>query len=86
MRWDLESNVPDRKGGASMPAKATRAPLWVNRHPTKMGEMGLFSGLAYCADCGAKLYHHRSITLAKEQEELKQSAKELQTVVRAIEN
>ena len=38
------------------------------RRPTKMGEMGLFSGLAYCADCGAKLYHHRSITLTKEQE------------------
>ena len=38
------------------------------RRPTKMGEMGLFSGLAYCADCGAKLYHHRSITLTKELE------------------
>lgn len=38
------------------------------RRPTKMGEMGLFSGLAYCADCGAKLYHRRSITLTKEQE------------------
>ena len=38
------------------------------RRPTKMGEMGLFSGLAYCADCDAKLYHHRSITLTKEQE------------------
>ena len=38
------------------------------RRPTKMGEMGLFSGLAYCADCSAKLYHHRSITLTKEQE------------------
>ena len=25
-----------------------------------MGEMGLFSGLAYCADCGAKLYDCRS--------------------------
>ena len=27
------------------------------RRPTKMWEMGMFSGLAYCADCGAKLYH-----------------------------
>ena len=38
------------------------------RRPTKMGEIGLFFGLAYCADCGVKLYHHRSITLTKEQE------------------
>lgn len=38
------------------------------RRPTKMGEMGLFSGLVYCADCGAKLYHHRTITFTKEQE------------------
>ena len=40
------------------------------RRPTKMGEMGLFSGLAYCADCDAKLYHHRSITLTKRAGEL----------------
>ena len=39
------------------------------RHrPTKMGEMGMFSGLAYCADCGAKLYHCRSTTWTHEQE------------------
>ena len=30
------------------------------RRPTKMGEMGMFSGLAYCADCGARLYHCRT--------------------------
>ena len=38
------------------------------RRPTKLGEMGMFSGLAYCADCGAKLYHHRTVTFTKEQE------------------
>lgn len=38
------------------------------RRPTKMGEMGMFSGLAYCADCGAKLYHCRSTTWTPEQE------------------
>ncbi len=27
------------------------------RRPTKTGKQGLFSGLAYCADCGAKLYY-----------------------------
>lgn len=29
------------------------------KRPTKLGEMGMFSGLAYCADCGARLYHSR---------------------------
>lgn len=38
------------------------------RRPTKMGEMGMFSGLAYCADCGAKLYHCRSGSWTYEQE------------------
>lgn len=36
--------------------------------PTRLGEMGLFSGVAYCADCGARMYHHRCKTLTKEQE------------------
>ena len=39
------------------------------RHrPTKMGEMGMFSGLAFCADCGAKLYNHRATTMTPEKE------------------
>ena len=38
------------------------------RRPTKMGEMGMFSGLAFCADCGKKLYHCRSTKWAEEQE------------------
>ena len=38
------------------------------RRPTKMGEMGMFSGLTYCADCGAKLYHCRTGSWAYEQE------------------
>lgn len=38
------------------------------RRPTKMGEMGMFSGLAFCADCGAKLYHCRSGSWTYEQE------------------
>ena len=29
------------------------------RRPTKMGEMPMFSGLLYCADCGSKLTFHR---------------------------
>lgn len=38
------------------------------RRPTKMGEMGLFSGLACCADCGARLYHCRTTSWTHEQE------------------
>ena len=38
------------------------------RRPTKMGEMGMFSGLAYCADCGTKLYHCRTTSWIHEQE------------------
>ena len=38
------------------------------RRPTKMGEMGMFSGLAFCADCGKKLYHCRSTKWTEEQE------------------
>ncbi len=38
------------------------------RRPTRMGEMGMFSGLAYCADCGARLYHCRTKSWTHEQE------------------
>ena len=38
------------------------------RRPTKMGEMGMFSGLAYCSDCGARLYHCRTASWTHEQE------------------
>ena len=38
------------------------------RRPTKMGEMGMFSGLAFCADCGARLYHCRTTSWTHEQE------------------
>lgn len=37
------------------------------RRPTKMGEMDLFSGLVYCADCGKRMYHVRSKSLKPEQ-------------------
>ena len=39
------------------------------RHrPTRTGEMALFSGLVYCADCGSKMYHRRSAGWTYEQE------------------
>lgn len=31
------------------------------KRPTKMGEMPMFSGLRYCADCGSKMSFHRRV-------------------------
>ena len=54
--------------------KNTHAPIWTEeiaeavkrarinrRRVTKMGDMGMFSGLVYCADCGGRLYFCRSV-------------------------
>jgi len=38
------------------------------RRPTRMGDMGLFSGLLYCEDCGSKMYLCRANRLKPEQE------------------
>ena len=40
----------------------------------KCGEINPFSGMVYCADCGAKMYLCRSKSLSNEQEHLKCSA------------
>ena len=37
------------------------------RRPTKMGEMGMFSGLLYCAECGGKMYQCRATNFAENQ-------------------
>ena len=37
------------------------------RRPTKMGDMGIFSGLLYCAECGGKMYQCRATTFTEEQ-------------------
>ena len=34
---------------------------------TKMGEMGMFSGLLYCAECGGKMYQCRATNFAENQ-------------------
>ena len=38
------------------------------RRPTRMGDMGMFSGLLYCADCGGKMYLCRANHFKPEQE------------------
>ena len=37
------------------------------RRPTKMGDMGMFSGLMYCAECGGKMYQCRATNFTEEQ-------------------
>lgn len=34
------------------------------RRPTRMGEMPMFSGLLYCADCGSRMTFHREVSQA----------------------
>lgn len=38
------------------------------RRPNKMGDMGMFSGLLFCADCGGKMYQCRTNYFKPEQE------------------
>ena len=37
------------------------------RRPSKMGEMSIFSGLVYCADCGKKMYLCRCTTMKQKE-------------------
>ena len=37
------------------------------RRPTPMGEMNVFSGMVYCADCGKKMYLCRSSTMKQKE-------------------
>lgn len=37
------------------------------RRPTKMGDMGIFSGLLYCTECGGKMYQCRATNFTEEQ-------------------
>ena len=38
-----------------------------SRRPTKMGDMGIFSGLVSCAECGGKMYQCRATNFTEEQ-------------------
>ena len=49
-------------------AEAVKQARQSRRRPTKMGEMGMFSGMMYCADCGSILYPCRATGFRKDQE------------------
>ncbi len=38
------------------------------QRPTKQGDMGMFSGMVFCADCGSKLHLGRGFSVTAEQE------------------
>ena len=47
---------------------AARLARQTRRRPTKMGEMGMFSGMMYCADCGSIMYQCRATGFRRDQE------------------
>ena len=49
-------------------ADAVRLARQTRRRPTKMGEMGMFSGMTFCADCGSIMYQCRATGFRREQE------------------
>ena len=49
-------------------ADAVRLARQTRRRPTKMGEMGMFSGMMFCADCGSIMYQCRATGFRWEQE------------------
>ena len=49
-------------------AEAVKQARQSRRRPTKMGEMGMFSGMMYCADCGSILYQCRATGFRNDQE------------------
>lgn len=71
------------KLGIKHPAKSAIPELWCSdtiknilsnpqiregrRRPTPMGEMNVFSGMVYCADCGKKMYLCRCSTMKQKE-------------------
>lgn len=49
-------------------ADAVRMARQTRRRPTKMGEMGMFSGMMFCADCGSVMYQCRATNFRRDQE------------------
>ncbi len=49
-------------------ADAARLARQTRRRPTKIGEMGMFSGMMYCTDCGSIMYQCRATGFRRDQE------------------
>ena len=49
-------------------ADAARLARQSRSRPTKMGEMGMFSGMMFCADCGSIMYQCRATNFRRDQE------------------
>lgn len=65
--WAIFENTHDPIWTEAM-ADAARLARQTRRRPTKMGEMGMFSGMMYCADCGSIMYQCRATGFRKDQE------------------
>ena len=65
--WLVFENTHEPIWTESM-AEAVRLARQFKRRPTKMGEMGMFSGMLFCADCGGILYQCRATGFRKDQE------------------
>lgn len=65
--WAIFENTHEPIWTEAM-ADAARLARQTRRRPTKMGEMGMFSGMMYCADCGSIMYQCRATGFRKDQE------------------
>lgn len=65
--WVIFENIHEPIWTESI-ADAVRLARQTRRRPTKMGEMGMFSGMMFCADCGSIMYQCRATGFRREQE------------------
>ena len=65
--WAIFENTHEPIWTEAM-ADAARLARQTRRRPTKMGEMGMFSGMMYCADCSSIMYQCRATGFRKDQE------------------
>ena len=60
--WKIFENTHEAIWTEAIAARQSR------RRPTKMGEMGMFSGMMFCADCGYIMYQCRATNFRRDQE------------------